>query len=81
MSITLPVLDSARKSQTMLVTVTTSMELLWLVLGRRGWDVQFDIFPLENHTIKSIDRKKLITVPSDEEEKEYDIPFDNQSLP
>jgi uncharacterized membrane protein len=31
MSITLPVLDSARKYQTMLVTVTTSMELLWLV--------------------------------------------------
>jgi hypothetical protein len=49
--------------------------------GRRGWDVQFDIFPLENHTIKNIDRKKLITVPSDEEEKEYDRPFDNQSLP
>jgi hypothetical protein len=49
--------------------------------GRRGWDVQFNIFPLENHTIKNIDRKKLITVPSDEEEKEYDRPFDNQSLP
>jgi hypothetical protein len=49
--------------------------------GRRGWDVQFDIFPLENHTIKNIDRKKLITVASDEEEKEYDRPFDNQSLP
>jgi hypothetical protein len=32
--------------------------------GRRGWDAQFDIFPLDNHTIKSIDRKKLITVPS-----------------
>jgi hypothetical protein len=50
-------------------------------LGRRGWDVQFDIFPLENHTIKNIDRKKMITVASDEEEKEYDRPFDNQSLP
>jgi hypothetical protein len=49
--------------------------------GRRGWDVQFDIFPLENHTINNIDRKKLITVPSDEEEKEYDRPFENQSLP
>jgi hypothetical protein len=49
--------------------------------GRTGWDVQFDIFPLENHTIKNIDRKKLITVASDEEEKEYDRPFDNQPLP
>jgi hypothetical protein len=50
-------------------------------LARRGWDVQFDIFPLENHTIKNIGRNKLITVPSDEEEKKYDRPFDNQSLP
>jgi hypothetical protein len=49
--------------------------------GRRGWDVLFDIFPLEDHTIKSIYRNKLINVPSDEEEKEYDRPFENQSLP
>jgi hypothetical protein len=50
-------------------------------LSRMGWDVQFDIFPLENHTIKNIDRKKLITVASDEEEKEYDRTFDNQHIP
>jgi hypothetical protein len=48
---------------------------------RRGWDVQFDIFPLENNTIKNIDSRKLITVPSDEEEKEYGRPFDNQYPP
>jgi hypothetical protein len=34
--------------------------------GRRGWDVQFDIFPLEAHTIKNIDRKKLTTVDQGE---------------
>jgi hypothetical protein len=37
-----------------------------------GWDVQFDISPLDDHTIKNIDRKKLATATSDEEEKEYD---------
>jgi hypothetical protein len=49
--------------------------------GRRGWDVQFAIFPLDNHTIKIIDRKKLIIAASDEDEKEYDRQFDNSGPP
>jgi hypothetical protein len=40
--------------------------------GKRGWDVQFDVFPLNDHTSKSIDRQKLINVPSNEDDKEYD---------
>jgi hypothetical protein len=49
--------------------------------GQRGWDVQIDIFPLEAHTIKNIDRKKLTTVAQGEEEKLYDHKVDDEALP
>jgi hypothetical protein len=30
--------------------------------GKRGWDVQFDIFPLDNDTVKSITRQKFVVL-------------------
>jgi hypothetical protein len=30
--------------------------------GKRGWDVQFDVFPLENHTVKNVSRNKIVVL-------------------
>jgi hypothetical protein len=35
---------------------------------KRGWDVEFDIFPLDNNTVKSITRQKLVVLEEGEEE-------------
>jgi hypothetical protein len=48
--------------------------------GTRGRDDQFDISPLDDHTINNIDQKKLITMTTDEEEKEYDHHIDDEAL-
>jgi hypothetical protein len=49
--------------------------------GQRGWDVQFDIFPQEDHTVKSLTRSKIVVVEKREEKLEYDRPVDTDPLP
>jgi hypothetical protein len=49
--------------------------------GRRGWDVQFDVFPQEDHTVNSLTRSKIVVVEKEEEELEYDCPVDTNPLP
>jgi hypothetical protein len=49
--------------------------------GRRGWDVQFDVFPQEDHTVKSLTRSKIVVVEKGGEELEYDRPVDTDPLP
>jgi hypothetical protein len=38
--------------------------------GRRGWDVQFDVFPQESHTVKSLTRSNIGVVEKGGEELE-----------
>jgi hypothetical protein len=49
--------------------------------GRRGWDVQFGVFPQEVHTVKSLTRSKIVVVEKGGEELEYDRPVDTDPLP
>jgi hypothetical protein len=48
--------------------------------GKRGWDVQFDVFPLDNNTVKIITREKLVVLEEGEEEPEYDRHLDTAVL-
>jgi hypothetical protein len=48
---------------------------------RRWWDVQFNVFPEEDHTVKSLNRSKIVVVEKGEEELEYDRPVDTDPLP
>jgi hypothetical protein len=38
----------------------------------KGWDVQFDLFPLEDNIVRYSTRTKLTVLEKDEEEKKYD---------
>jgi hypothetical protein len=49
--------------------------------GRRGWDVQFDVFPQEDHNAKSLTRLKIVVVEKGGEELEYDRPVETDPLP
>jgi hypothetical protein len=49
--------------------------------GRRGWDVRFDVFPQEYHTVKSLTQSKIVVVENGGQELEYDLPVDTDPLP
>jgi hypothetical protein len=49
--------------------------------GQCGWDVQFDVFPQEDHTVKNLTPSKIVVVEKREEESEYDRPVDTDPLP
>jgi hypothetical protein len=49
--------------------------------GRRGWDIQLDVFTQEDHTVKSLTRSKIVVLEKGEEELEYDRPVDTDPLP
>jgi hypothetical protein len=39
--------------------------------GKRGWDIQFEVFPLENHTLKNVSRNKIVVLSDGEVEVKY----------
>jgi hypothetical protein len=47
---------------------------------RRGWDVQFNVFPQENHTVESLTGSKIIVVEKGGEELQYDRPVGTDPL-
>jgi hypothetical protein len=49
--------------------------------GRRGWEVQLNVFPQEDHTVKSLTWSKIVVVEKGGEELEYDHPVDTDPLP
>jgi hypothetical protein len=48
---------------------------------RCGWNVQFDVFPQEDHTVNILTQLKSVVVEKGEEEFEYDLTVDTDPLP
>jgi hypothetical protein len=49
--------------------------------GKRGWDVQFDVSPLENHTVKNVSRNKIVVLSDDDVGVEYNREVDLSDHP
>jgi hypothetical protein len=49
--------------------------------GKRGWDIQFDVFSLENHTVKNVSRDKIVVLSDGDAEVEYDREVDLSDHP
>jgi hypothetical protein len=49
--------------------------------GKHDWDIQFDVFPLDNHNVKNVSRNKIIVLSDGDAEVEYDREVDLSDHP
>jgi hypothetical protein len=50
-------------------------------LDKHGWDIQFYVFPLGNHTVKNVGRNKIIVLSDGDVEVKYDREVDLSDHP
>jgi hypothetical protein len=61
-------------------TYTVYITVSQRVSGKKGWDMQFDIFPFDNNTATSITRQTFLVLEEGDKEAEYDRLVDTVAL-